>query len=146
MSNSRATSALNTRQTTLILRPTCRRASKCSRNRCGNWDEVGIRSRGAGCQPARKSAGWKPAPRFKRKGRMTQEECALLRDKHYNATVVYLKQVHEDLMIVRICPDFPVPAHKPGQYSTLGMGQWEPRHSGCQEENVKPGEEKKLIR
>jgi ferredoxin--NADP+ reductase len=77
---------------------------------------------------------------------MTQEECALLRDKHYNATVVCLKQVHEDLMIVRIRPDFPVPAHKPGQYSTLGMGQWEPRHPGCQEENVKPGEEKKLIR
>lgn len=77
---------------------------------------------------------------------MTPEECAELRQKHYNATVVSLKQVHEELMIVRIRPDFKVPAHKPGQYSTLGLGQWEPRAPGCQEEIPKPGEEKKLIR
>src|ERR1700682_107484 len=77
---------------------------------------------------------------------MTPEECASLRQKHYNATVVHLRQVHEDLMIVRIKPDFPVPPHKPGQYSTLGMGQWEPRVPGCQEEVPKPGDETKLIR
>jgi ferredoxin--NADP+ reductase len=77
---------------------------------------------------------------------MTPEESAELRKKHYNATVVFLKLVHEDLMIVRIRPDFPVPAHKPGQYSTLGLGAWEPRYPGCQEEVPKPGEEKKLVR
>jgi ferredoxin--NADP+ reductase len=77
---------------------------------------------------------------------MTPEECAALRQKHYNAAVVYLKLVHEDLMIVRVQPDFSVPAHKPGQYSTLGMGHWEPRHPGCQEEVPKPGDERKLIR
>jgi ferredoxin--NADP+ reductase len=77
---------------------------------------------------------------------MTPEECTALRDKHYNATIVYLKHVHEDLMIVRVRPDFPVPAHKPGQYSTLGLGHWEPRYPGCQEELPKPGEDKKLIR
>ncbi len=69
-----------------------------------------------------------------------------LRAKHYNATVVSLKHVHEELMIMRVRPDFRVPAHKPGQYSTLGMGQWEPRHPGCQEEIGKAGEEEKLIR
>jgi len=36
---------------------------------------------------------------------------------------------------------FSVPAHKPGQYFTLGMGQWEPRASGCQDERPKPGDE-----
>ncbi len=77
---------------------------------------------------------------------MSDDEIAALRQKHYNATVVSLKQVHEELMILRVRPDFPVPAHKAGQYSTLGMGQWEPRAPDCQEEIPKPGEEKKLIR
>src|SRR4051794_24899913 len=77
---------------------------------------------------------------------MTPEECADLRKKLYNATVVSLKNVNEDLMVMRVRPDFKVPTHKPGQYSTLGMGQWEPRFPGCQEETTKPGEEKKLIR
>ena len=77
---------------------------------------------------------------------MTPEECAELRTKHYNATVIALKHVHEDLVIMRVRPDFQVPDHKPGQYSTLGLGQWEPRHPGCQAEVTKPGEEKKLIR
>jgi ferredoxin/flavodoxin---NADP+ reductase len=77
---------------------------------------------------------------------MTPEECAALRQKHYNATVASLKLSHEDLMIVRIRPDFAVPKHHAGQYSTLGMGFWEPRAEGCQPENPKPGDEKKLIR
>ncbi|MCI0684139.1 MAG: ferredoxin--NADP reductase [Gemmataceae bacterium] len=49
-------------------------------------------------------------------------------------------------MILRIRPDFPVPQHKPGQYSTLGMGHWEPRAPDCQEEAPKPEDEYKLIR
>jgi ferredoxin--NADP+ reductase len=39
-----------------------------------------------------------------------------------------------------------VPAHRAGQYSTLGMGQWEPRAPGCQEEIPRPADAKKLIR
>src|SRR5438874_10084296 len=77
---------------------------------------------------------------------MTAEEATELRQKHYNATIVYLKRIHEDLMVVRVRPDFAVPAHKPGQYGTLGLGHWEPRYPGCQEEMPKPGDEKKLIR
>ena len=30
----------------------------------------------------------------------------------------------------------PLPVHKPGQYSTLGLGFWEPRHEGCQPETI----------
>jgi ferredoxin--NADP+ reductase len=71
---------------------------------------------------------------------------AELRKKYYNATVVSLTRVHDELMTLRIRPDFPLPAHRPGQYSTLGMGGWEPRAEGCQPETPKPGDEQKLIR
>ncbi len=77
---------------------------------------------------------------------MTPDECAALRTKHYNATVVAIKRADEDLMTVRIRPDLPVPSHKAGQYSTIGMGAWEPRAEGCQPETLKPDEERKLIR
>jgi ferredoxin--NADP+ reductase len=73
-------------------------------------------------------------------------DSAELRKKHYNATVVSIKRAHEDLMTLRIRPDFPLPAHRPGQYSTLGLGAWEPRAEGCQPEVPKPGDERKLIR
>ncbi len=77
---------------------------------------------------------------------MAPEECAALRKKFYNATVVGLRMVHSDLMILRVQPDFAVPPHKPGQYSTLGLGQWEPRAAGCQDETIKPGDDSRLIR
>jgi ferredoxin--NADP+ reductase len=76
---------------------------------------------------------------------MTPDEIAELR-KSYNATVSSIELPNEDLMILRVRPDAGVPPHRPGQYSTLGMGQWEPRAPGCQEEIPKPAEEKKLIR
>jgi ferredoxin--NADP+ reductase len=77
---------------------------------------------------------------------MNPEPFSELKKKHYNATVARLHFVHSDLMILRVKPDFPRPLHKPGQYSTLGLGYWEPRVPGCQEEIIKPGDETKLIR
>jgi ferredoxin--NADP+ reductase len=77
---------------------------------------------------------------------MTPDEISELRQKSYNATVVSIQLPNEDLMIVRVRPDNGVPPHRAGQYSTLGLGQWEPRAPGCQEEIPKPGDEKKLIR
>ncbi len=77
---------------------------------------------------------------------MLPEEVADLRHKRYNATVVSLRRVHSDLIVMRVRPDFPRPAHKPGQYSTLGLGYWEPRCPGCQEEKLAPGDESKLVR
>ena len=56
---------------------------------------------------------------------MTPDECAELRRKHYNATVASVRRAHDDLIAVRIRPDFAIPEHKPGQYSTLGLGAWE---------------------
>lgn len=69
-----------------------------------------------------------------------------LRRQHYNATVASLQLLHPELMVLRVRPDFPIPGHKPGQYSTLGLGHWEPRAADCQPETPKPGEETKLIR
>jgi ferredoxin--NADP+ reductase len=77
---------------------------------------------------------------------MTTEGNASLRQQHYNATVAGIRRANEDLMTLRIRPDFPVPVHKPGQYSTIGLGAWEPRAEGCQPETLKPGAERSLIR
>jgi ferredoxin--NADP+ reductase len=77
---------------------------------------------------------------------MSPEQIAELRRTRYNATVVGLRRAHSDLMILRLRPDFPLPRHKPGQYSTLGMGYWEPRFPGCQAEELAPGDETKLAR
>ena len=67
---------------------------------------------------------------------MTPEEISQLRAEKYNATVARLERVHPDLLIMRIRPDAPRPAPKPGQYMVLGMGYWEPRHAGCQAEQL----------
>jgi len=77
---------------------------------------------------------------------MTPEEIADLRTHKYNATLLRLLKVHPDLLVMRVRPDVPRPPHKPGQYSVLGLGYWEPRMPGCQEEVLGPGDEKKLAR
>lgn len=79
-------------------------------------------------------------------GTLTPTQIAELRQKHYNATLVHLNKPNPDLAILRVKPDFVVPEHKPGQYSTLGLGNWEPRAPGCQEEVLKPGDETKMVR
>src|SRR5436190_14527 len=76
---------------------------------------------------------------------MTDDQKAELRQKKYNATVVYLDRPQADLMIVRVRPDFGRPVHKPGQYSTLGMGYWEPRAPECQAETLTVTQEEQLI-
>jgi ferredoxin--NADP+ reductase len=77
---------------------------------------------------------------------MTPGDITSQRLRKYNATVVRLLKVHSDLMIVRIRPDFTRPAHKPGQYALLGLGFWEPRMPGCQDERLVPGDESRLAR
>ncbi|MSU79674.1 MAG: ferredoxin--NADP reductase [Gemmataceae bacterium] len=77
---------------------------------------------------------------------MTLDKINALRTKHYNATVVSIRFANPDLMIIRVKPDAGVAKHRPGQYSTLGLGHWEVRAPDCQEENPKAGDEVKLIR
>ena len=79
---------------------------------------------------------------------MTPAEMEDLRQQHYNATLAEVKRANPDLAIFRIRPDFVIPEHKPGQYSTLGLGQWEARVEGCQPEKSldNPDAEKRLVR
>jgi ferredoxin--NADP+ reductase len=78
---------------------------------------------------------------------MTPERINELRREKYNATVLRLTKVHSDLMTLRIKLDVPLHSHQPGQYTTLGLGYWEPRHPGCQEEaDVPPDELVRLAR
>ena len=77
---------------------------------------------------------------------MTPDQIADLRRSKYNATVARLVKLHGDLMVIRVRPDFPLPRHRPGQYTVLGLGLWEPRFPGCQEEDLQPGDEAKLGR
>jgi ferredoxin--NADP+ reductase len=77
---------------------------------------------------------------------LSPEQIAELRSKRYNATVVSLQKAHSDLMMIRVRSDFPRPAHLPGQYCTLGLGNWEPRMPGCQAEDLKPEDYSKIVR
>jgi ferredoxin--NADP+ reductase len=73
-------------------------------------------------------------------------EINTLRQKSYNATVLSIQKIHSDLAIFRVQPDVPLPAPRPGQYTTLGLGNWEPRFPGCAEETLKPGDETRVVR
>jgi ferredoxin/flavodoxin---NADP+ reductase len=77
---------------------------------------------------------------------MTPDQIEEVRKARYNATVVSLKKLHSDLMVIRIQPDSPRPPHSPGQYCTLGLGNWEQRVEGCEPENLKEEDLPKLVR
>src|SRR6516165_8089883 len=77
---------------------------------------------------------------------MTAEEIAAARVKRYNATVERLIKPNPELMLIRVRPDFSIPKHEPGQYATLGLGHWEPRFPGSQEEPELPRDDERVIR
>lgn len=55
------------------------------------------------------------------------EQCQQLRADHYNAEVISVRKLHPELMILRVLPDQGPPPFQPGQYTLLGLGEWEPR-------------------
>jgi ferredoxin--NADP+ reductase len=77
---------------------------------------------------------------------MQPEEITELRKQKYNATVAQIRKPHSDLLMLRVKPDRPLMPHKAGQYTALGLGFWEPRFPGCQDEELAPGDEKRLAR
>ena len=74
------------------------------------------------------------------------EEASKLREKLYNATIIERIDAHTDLARFRIRPDQPIPPFKPGQYVALGIGNWEPRLPGTQEEVLPGNRLRKLAR
>ena len=77
---------------------------------------------------------------------MTPEQIADLRRQKYNARVTRLIKIHSDLLVLRVRPDNPLHPHKPGQYTALGMGYWEPRFPGAAEEDLQATDTAKLAR
>ena len=64
---------------------------------------------------------------------LADREVDELRRANYNAEVLDFIRIHEDLAILRICPDWKETHFSPGQYTVLGLGYWEPRVAGVQE-------------
>jgi len=77
---------------------------------------------------------------------MQTDEIDALREKYYNAEVVEVRRLHEDLMILRVRPDGEPPGFLPGQYTILGLGNWEERVVGTDPESLTEAEEHKLVR
>jgi ferredoxin--NADP+ reductase len=71
-----------------------------------------------------------------RPDRLPADAIERLRAEHYNATLQSLVELHSDLRIVRIVPDGGVIPFLPGQYLTLGLGNWEPRVADVDPEDL----------
>lgn len=69
-----------------------------------------------------------------------------LRDEFYNATIIDRVDATEDLAKFRIRPDEPFSPFEPGQYVAIGLGYWEPRLRGTQQEDVPAKKIRKLVR
>lgn len=57
-----------------------------------------------------------------------------MRRENYNSQVVKIRRVHQDLMVIRVRPDRGMPPFSAGQYTVLGLGEWEPRVPSVQDE------------
>ena len=57
-----------------------------------------------------------------------------LADKKYNATITEFKLITSYLGIFHIKPDTQLPPFKAGQFATIGLGSWEERVPGAQNE------------
>ena len=77
---------------------------------------------------------------------LPSEETDRLRRLHYNAALEKVFEVHPELRILRVRPDDGVPVFEPGQYTALGLGNWEPRVADTQEETLTPEQQTKMAR
>ena len=76
----------------------------------------------------------------------TSEEIRALREQHYNATLTEIHELNPELWIIRVKPDEELPPYKPGQYTTLGLGDWEPTNDPVHNEDVSENLKTKLVR
>ena len=77
---------------------------------------------------------------------LTEEQIREFRSKRYNATVAHLEKRHDDLLVVRVKPDFARTNYHAGQYCTLGLANFEERAEGCQPESLSVDDQLKLVR
>jgi ferredoxin--NADP+ reductase len=70
-----------------------------------------------------------------------------LREQNYNSTITWIRAHNPELWVMRIRPDEPIPPFKPGQYTTLGLGFWEPRADDASEDfEASPDQLSKMAR
>lgn len=69
-----------------------------------------------------------------------------LRNREYNAEITSIKVCHDDLIRILVRPDRGIPRFLAGQYTVLGLGNWEPRVPGVQREAELAGDSEKLIK
>ena len=77
---------------------------------------------------------------------LTSEEISALREQHYNATLTEIHELNPELWIIRVKPDEDLPPYLPGQYTTLGLGDWEPTNDPAHNEDVNENLKNKLVR
>jgi ferredoxin--NADP+ reductase len=73
-------------------------------------------------------------------------ELTSLRARHYNAEVTGIERVHDDLIVLRTRPDWGEYQFIPGQYTVLGLGNWEPRIAGVQEDRPAAAQLRQVVR
>jgi ferredoxin--NADP+ reductase len=73
-------------------------------------------------------------------------EVLRLRWQLYNAEVIAIRRVHEDLAVFRVRGDAGALAVAPGQYTLLGLGNWERRDDGLDLPPEWFGRDAKIIR
>lgn len=57
-----------------------------------------------------------------------------LRQENYNATISFIRVHNPDLWVMRVTPDESIEPFAAGQYTTLGLGYWEPRADQAMED------------
>ena len=62
-----------------------------------------------------------------------------------NATITRFDHSHDDLWVIQVKPDRADVSHRAGQYTTLGLGYWEPRVDDA-EEDLDEDRRQRLIR
>ena len=75
-----------------------------------------------------------------------EENIQHLRQTNYNAEVIDRIDVNDELIILRVRPDHGVTSFVPGQYSVMGLGNWEMRVPGCQEEHLEEDERQRVLK
>jgi ferredoxin--NADP+ reductase len=76
-----------------------------------------------------------------------QERVERLRAENYNAAITAIREHNPDLWVMLVKPDEPVEPFKAGQYTTLGLGFWEPRADSASEDfDENPDQFEKMAR
>jgi ferredoxin--NADP+ reductase len=77
---------------------------------------------------------------------LSASEIAQLRAEHYNATLAEVISIHSDLAILRVSPDDGPLEYLPGQYTVLGLGNWEPRVPDVQAELLADEQTRQVVK